>query len=75
MARLRTAESHAERLEGACAARDGSRGQRLVEFALVLPVVLLILVLTIDIGRHYLGSFNLQNATSWDADRAQPGES
>lgn len=37
------------------------RGQSLVEFALVLPVLLLLLAVTIDFGRIYLGWVNLQN--------------
>jgi len=40
-----------------------SRGQGLVEFALVLPVLLLLLLVSIDFGRVYLGWVNLQNMT------------
>lgn len=39
----------------------GSRGQSLVEFALVLPVLLLILMMGIDFGRVFLGWVNLNN--------------
>jgi hypothetical protein len=42
----------------------------LVEFALVLPVVLLILLLTIDVGRLYYGWVNLQNAARIGANYA-----
>jgi len=41
--------------------RDGHRGQSLVEFALVLPVLLLLALIAIDFGRIYLGWINLQN--------------
>jgi TadE-like protein len=37
------------------------RGQSLVEFALVLPVFLLLLVIAIDFGRAYLGWVTLNN--------------
>ena len=47
-----------------------SVGQSLVEFALVLPVVLLILLLTIDVGRLYYGWVNLQNAARIEANYA-----
>lgn len=38
-----------------------SRGQSLVEFALLIPIMLLIVVVGIDFGRVYLGWINLQN--------------
>jgi PKD repeat protein len=41
--------------------RKRSRGQSLVEFALLLPLLLLILMVGIDFGRVYLGYINLQN--------------
>lgn len=41
--------------------RDGHRGQSLVEFALVLPVLLLLALIAVDFGRIYLGWINLQN--------------
>jgi hypothetical protein len=42
--------------------RRRSRGQSLVEFALILPLILLIVMFGIDFGRAYLGWVNLQNA-------------
>ena len=41
--------------------RDRSRGQSLVELALILPVVLLLTLIAIDFGRVYLGWVNLQS--------------
>lgn len=41
--------------------RRRSRGQSLVEFALTLPVILLILMVGIDFGRVFLGWVNLNN--------------
>jgi PKD repeat protein len=38
-----------------------SRGQSLVEFALILPIVLLLTAIALDFGRVYLGYVNLQN--------------
>ena len=38
-----------------------SRGQSLVEFALVLPILLLLTATALDFGRVYLGYVNLQN--------------
>jgi PKD repeat protein len=40
---------------------QGARGQSLVEFALVLPVILFLTVIALDFGRVYLGYINLQN--------------
>lgn len=37
------------------------RGQSLAEFALILPVMLLLLLVAIDFGRVFLGYINLQN--------------
>jgi PKD repeat protein len=37
------------------------RGQSLVEFALILPILLLFLLMAIDFGRVYLGWVNLNN--------------
>jgi PKD repeat protein len=37
------------------------RGQSLAEFALILPVMLLLTLLALDFGRVYLGYVNLQN--------------
>lgn len=42
--------------------RDGRRGQALVEFALVLPVLVLLLVMAIDFGRAFYGWVSVQNA-------------
>ena len=39
-----------------------SRGQALVEFAIVLPLLLLLLVMAIDFGRVFFGWVGLQNA-------------
>ena len=41
--------------------RHRSRGQSLVEFALILPVVLLIMLIAFDFGRVFLGWVNLNN--------------
>jgi PKD repeat protein len=45
------------------ASGDRSRGQSLVEFALVAPVMLLLVLTALDFGRVYLGWINLQTAT------------
>lgn len=39
-----------------------SRGQALAEFAIILPVLALLLVMTIDLGRVFFGWVGLQNA-------------
>ena len=61
--------------------RDRSRGQSLTEFALLLPVLLLLVLGALDLGRVYLGWVNLQqvtrvaagfaadNALDWPADQ------
>ena len=41
--------------------RRGSRGQSVVEFALVLPVILLMLLGTIDLGRLFMSWITLNN--------------
>jgi PKD repeat protein len=41
--------------------RDRQRGQSLVEFALILPILLLLALMAVDFGRVYLGWINLQN--------------
>ena len=41
--------------------RERSRGQSIVEFALLFPVVMLILMVGLDFGRIYLGWINLNN--------------
>ena len=43
--------------------RARSRGQSLVEFALVIPALMILLMFAIDFGRVYLGWVNLQNMT------------
>jgi len=43
------------------AVRRPITGQSVVEFAIVLPILLLLLMVTIDFGRIYLGWVNLQN--------------
>lgn len=43
------------------AAHGTSRGQSLVEFALVLPILLLLVMVALDFGRVYLGYINAQN--------------
>lgn len=42
--------------------RRWRRGQSLVEFAIVLPVLLLLVAGAIDLGRAYFGAINLENA-------------
>jgi len=60
---------------------ERSRGQSLTEFALFLPVLLLLVLVALDFGRVYLGWINLQqmtrvaagiaadNALDWPADQ------
>jgi Flp pilus assembly protein TadG len=43
--------------------RRKQRGQSMVEFALVLPILLLLTLIALDFGRVYLGWINLQNMT------------
>src|SRR6478735_1459460 len=38
-----------------------TRGQSLVEFALVLPILLFLTLIALDFGRIYLGYINMQN--------------
>ena len=47
-----------------------SRGQAMVEFALILPILALLLVMTIDLGRVFFGWVGLQNATRIAANAA-----
>jgi PKD repeat protein len=54
--------------------RGKSRGQSLVEFALILPVLMLILLITIDFGRVYLGWVTLNNAARIAANYAASGQ-
>jgi len=48
--------------------REGQRGQSLVEFALILPILLLLTLIAVDFGRVYLGWINLQNMARIAAD-------
>ena len=41
--------------------RRRTRGQSLVEFALVLPILLFLTLTALDFGRIYLGYINIQN--------------
>ena len=41
--------------------RRRTRGQSLVEFALVMPILLFLTLIALDFGRVYLGYINLQN--------------
>src|SRR5262245_20339442 len=49
------------RRAGPTPATPAELGQSLVEFALFLPVILLLTVIALDFGRVYLGYINLQN--------------
>jgi hypothetical protein len=50
--------------------RTVSRGQALVEFAIILPLLMLLLVMAIDGGRVFFGWVALQNASRIGADYA-----
>ena len=50
--------------------RERSRGQSVVEFALVVPVLLLLMLTAIDFGRVFLGWVNLQQMTRIAANHA-----
>jgi hypothetical protein len=50
--------------------RRTARGQGLVEFAIVLPLLMLLLVMAVDFGRVFFGSVGLHNAARIAADRA-----
>jgi PKD repeat protein len=50
------------------------RGQSLVEFALILPFLMVILLITIDFGRVYLGWVTLNNAARIAANYAASGQ-
>jgi len=50
--------------------RQRSRGQSLVEFALIFPVILLLALVAIDFGRIYLGWVNLQQMVRIAANHA-----
>ena len=50
--------------------RRVSRGQALVEMAIILPVLLLLLVMALDVGRVFFGWVGLQNAARIGANYA-----
>jgi Flp pilus assembly protein TadG len=50
--------------------RPTTRGQSMVEFALILPLLALLLVLTIDVGRVFFGWVAVTNATRIGANEA-----
>ena len=50
--------------------RSRSRGQSMVEFALVLPLLFVLLLISIDFGRVYLGYINVQNMARIAANEA-----
>lgn len=50
--------------------RKISRGQALVEFALILPILLLLLVMGLDLGRVFFGWVGLQNSARIGANYA-----
>jgi PKD repeat protein len=50
--------------------RERQWGQSLVEFALLLPILLLLVLIAVDFGRVYLGWINLQNMARIGADFA-----
>ena len=49
---------------------SASRGQAMVEFALILPLLLLVLLLAIDFGRVFFGWVALNNASRIAASEA-----
>jgi PKD repeat protein len=51
-------------------ARRRARGQSMVEFALVLPILFVLLLISIDFGRVYLGYINVQNMARIAANEA-----
>jgi len=51
-------------------AREKSRGQAIVEFALILPILVLMLLLAIDFGRVFFGWVALNNAARIAASEA-----
>jgi PKD repeat protein len=51
-------------------ARRRSRGQSMVEFALVLPILFVLLLIAVDFGRVYLGYINVQNMARIAANEA-----
>ena len=55
---------------GATARRERSRGQSMVELALVMPVVLMVILGGIDFGRVFLGWVDLHSMARHAADYA-----
>lgn len=62
--------SSADRRGFSAGAADRRRGQSLVEFAVFVPVLLLILLMAVDFGRVYLGWVNLNNVVRIGANYA-----
>jgi Flp pilus assembly protein TadG len=50
--------------------RDRSRGQTMVEFALIFPILVLLLLIAVDFGRVFLGWVSLNNAARVGANYA-----
>jgi PKD repeat protein/Flp pilus assembly protein TadG len=61
MIRFRSTRPSDSRAAYARHKRERSRGQSLVEFALVIPILLILTSIALDFGRVYLGYINLQN--------------
>jgi Flp pilus assembly protein TadG len=61
---MRRPRSNSRRTDGALAVKGNARGQSLVEMAIALPVLLLILLGTIDLGRVFFDYIGLRNATT-----------
>jgi Flp pilus assembly protein TadG len=58
---VRTTATRPARIRDAARRWLDARGQSLVEFALILPILLLLALIAVDFGRIYLGYINLQN--------------
>ncbi len=58
---IRGAPSLRPSSKGSASDLKASRGQSLVEFALLLPFLVVVTLLAVDIGRAYLGSISLSN--------------
>ena len=67
---LRHPTSGLERTGTSPVSRVRQRGQSLVEFALILPLLLLLVVVALDFGRIYLGYINVQNMARIAANEA-----
>ena len=66
MTRLRLLNKKAD----GSARAEKSTGQSLVEFALLAPVAVLLLLMTVDLGRAYFGLVNLNNVARVGANYA-----